>query len=118
MEGSPAVWGSKRQPIVAKSTMAAEYIAASVASDNAISLLTFFDDVGIASRPLPLICDNVAASKVLPNSIENAKMKYLSIHFHSVRERIVRGNVVVEARTSEQLADCFTKALPSPALSE
>jgi hypothetical protein len=46
-------------------------------------------------------------------------MKYLSIHFHAVRERIGRGDlVVVEARTSEQLADCFTKALPSPALME
>jgi hypothetical protein len=63
IEGSPVVWGSKKQPIVAKSTMAAEYIAASVASDDAISILKFLDDVGIASRPLPLICDNVAASK-------------------------------------------------------
>jgi hypothetical protein len=119
IEGSPVVWGSKKQPIVAKSTMVAEYIAASVASDDAISLLKFLDDVGIASRPLPLICDNVAASKVLPNTIENSKIMYLSIHFHEVRERIGRGDLaVVEARTSEQLADCFTKALPSLVLME
>jgi hypothetical protein len=70
-------------------------------------------------QPLPLLYDNVAASKVLPNPIENMKMKYLPIHFHAVRERIMRGDlVVVEARTTEQLADCFTKALPSPALLE
>jgi hypothetical protein len=60
-----------------------------------------------------------AASKVLPNPIENSEMKYLSIHFHAVRERIGRGDLAAfEARTSEQLADCFTRALPSPALME
>jgi hypothetical protein len=102
---------------VAKSTMAAEYVAASVPSDDAMPLLELLDDVGIASRPLPLICDNVAASQVLPNLIENAKMKCLSTHFHAVRERSVRGDLLVgEARTSEQLADCFTKALPRAAL--
>jgi hypothetical protein len=61
--------------------MAAEYIAISTASDDGMLLLKLFEHLRITVRPILLLCDNVAATKVLPNPVENTKMKYLDIHY-------------------------------------
>jgi hypothetical protein len=109
------VFYTRGQTIVSKSTMAAEYIAISTASDDGMLLLKLFDDLRIAVRPIPLLCDNVAATKVLPNPVENTKMKYLDIHYHVVRERIASGHFKVHwLSTNEQLADSLTKPLFGP----
>jgi hypothetical protein len=74
-------------------------------------------DLTLPRPPLPLFCDNMASTKVLVNPIENAKMKHVDIHYHSVRERIEAGAFyVVWVPSHEQLADCLTKSLPGPEL--
>ena len=42
--GDPIIWATKKQPCVAKSTMAAEYMAASSASDDALALIKLIQD--------------------------------------------------------------------------
>jgi hypothetical protein len=64
--------------------MAAEYIAISTVSDDGMLLLKLFYDLRIAVRPNPLLYDKVAATKVLPNPVENTKMKHLDSLYHAV----------------------------------
>jgi hypothetical protein len=112
--GSPVLWGSRRQPIVTKSTMAAEYVAASQATDEVLHFMKLEKDLGIEQDCIPMLLkqDNQATARSLVNSIQDGKSKYLDIHFHYVRERIQKGEIVVEwAGTNSMLADAFTKPL-------
>jgi hypothetical protein len=116
VNGSPVAWASRKQPLVAKSTMAAEYLAASVAMDEAMCVLQLLEENGLASKPIPLITDNLATSKVLVKPAQPSKLKYIDLHFHSVRERIVDKTFAAYwVNTHQQLADLLTKALPAPA---
>jgi hypothetical protein len=116
VNGSPVAWASRKQPLVAKSTMAAEYLAASVAMDEAMCVLHLLEENGLASKPIPLITDNLATSKVLVKPAQPSKLKYIDLHFHSVRERIVDKTFAAYwVNTHQQLADLLTKALPAPA---
>jgi hypothetical protein len=112
--GSPVLWGSRRQPIVTKSTMAAEYVAASQATDEVLHFMKLEKDLGIEQDCIPMLLkqDNQATARSLVNPIEDGKSKYLDIHFHYVRERIQKGEIVVEwVDTNSMLADAFTKPL-------
>jgi hypothetical protein len=44
VHGTAVLWGSKKQPVVTKSTCAAEYIAASMAVDEALMAIKLFND--------------------------------------------------------------------------
>jgi DNA-binding transcriptional regulator WhiA len=82
------LWGSRRQPIVTKSTMAAEYVAASQATDQVLHFMKLERDLGIEKDCIPMLLkqDNQATARSLVNPIEDGKSKYLDIHFHYVRE--------------------------------
>ena len=110
--GSPVAWTSRRQPIVTKSTTAAEYVAASQATDELMHFTKLLGDLGVLTKPVLLRQDNQATAHSLVNPIEDGKMKYLDIHFHFVRERIALGDIEVRwVDTKRMLADMFTKAL-------
>jgi hypothetical protein len=76
---------SRRQPIVTKSTTAAEYVGASQATDELMHFTKLLSDLGVRSRPILLRQDNRATAHSLVNPIEDGKMKYLEIHYHVVR---------------------------------
>jgi hypothetical protein len=112
LAGSAIAWASRRQPVVTKSTTAAEYIAASMATDELICVGKLLKDFGIETTPILLRVDNAATTAILNNPIENLKSMYLETHFHFVRERVANGAIVVEwIPTDDQLADMFTKPL-------
>lgn len=48
------------------------------------------------------------------NPVHHARSKHIEIDYHFVREKVVKGDIIVQyIPTSEQLADIFTKGLPS-----
>jgi hypothetical protein len=111
MDGLPVVWAMRKQPIVTKSTTAAEYVAASETTNEATFVAKLLDGLGIQCRPIPLVCDNQAATHLISNPIDNGLSKYLAVHWHFVRERHAEGDVrMVWADTNQQLADGMTKA--------
>jgi hypothetical protein len=110
MYGTAIIWASKKQPVLATSTMGAEYIAASMATDDALMVIKLLNDFGVPARPLPLFCDNQSTCKVLENPIENGRSKHLDVHWHYVRERVSMGDLKVTwVRTKDNVADIFTK---------
>jgi len=73
------------------------------------NLLTF---LGVSISSAKLYCDNQAAIHISNNPILYERTKHIKVDCHFVRERIVSGEVTPHyTRTTEQLADIFTKAL-------
>uniref|UniRef100_A0A2N9FVX7 Reverse transcriptase Ty1/copia-type domain-containing protein n=1 Tax=Fagus sylvatica TaxID=28930 RepID=A0A2N9FVX7_FAGSY len=88
--GNNAVtWSAKKQPTVSRSSTESEYRALAIASAELCWLLL-----------------RTRSSMLEPNTFE--------VDFHFVRERVLRKDLVVKfVSTVDQLADIFTKSLPT-----
>ena len=62
--------------------------------------------------------DNTAALKWCYNPVNHAKQKHIPVAYNFIREQVAQFNTinVVPIATQHQLADLFTKCVPSPRL--
>ena len=58
MSGGVISWMSKRQPVVALSTIEAEYMAATHADKDAIWLRRLCSDIGVDAGKITISCDS------------------------------------------------------------
>ena len=59
------------------------------------------------------------SQRSLENPVEAPKLRYLSYHYHSVRERIADGSFDVHwVAAHDQLADGLTKAIAAPHMAD
>jgi hypothetical protein len=79
-----------------KSTMIAEYYAASSAADECVCFSHLVRDLGYDLGPFALICDSVSASAIIRNPVFNDRSKYAELHAHFVREGVERGEIEVK----------------------
>jgi len=71
-------------------------------------------DIFLPQPPL-LWCDNVSALAITSNLVFHARTKHIEVDYHFVREKVLRHDLLVKfISTHDQLADLFTKGLPSP----
>jgi hypothetical protein len=55
-------------------------------------------------------CDSQSAIYLTKNQVYHAKMKYIDVKFHKIRELIVTGDIVLEkVHISENAVDMLTK---------
>lgn len=133
VNGRAVSWGSKLQPIVAHSTLDAEFIALSFASTHGIiinNLLIqafkyFTGEDGIQPtyhvqpEPLPVLCDNTAAVKNAHEDLVASKIKHIDIKYKIVKDYQRRKVVnVMLINTTQNAADVLTKPLFGQALDE
>jgi EAL domain-containing protein (putative c-di-GMP-specific phosphodiesterase class I) len=80
-----------------------------------IWLESLLKELGIhSSQPSRLWCDNLGATYLSANLVFHARVEHIEIDFHFVRERVTRKQLQVRFISSkDQLADGFTKALPT-----
>ena len=73
-------------------------------------------DLGLFLPHPPLLwCDNVSALAIATNPVFHARTKHIEVDYHFVREKVLRRDVMLKfISTHDQLADLFTKGLPSP----
>ncbi|GKE10944.1 gag/pol polyprotein [Tanacetum coccineum] len=73
-------------------------------------------DLGIRSSSAPILWrDNLGATYLSANSIFRAPTKHVEIDYHFVREKVAQGDLRVQhISTHDQIADFFTKPLPTP----
>ncbi|KAJ0431334.1 putative RNA-directed DNA polymerase [Helianthus annuus] len=119
MYGSGAVsWRSKRQPTVSLSTTEAEYRAAAVAAQECIWLVRLLRSLHqVVDYSVKMFCDNISAIKLAENPVFHDRTKHIEIYYHFIRERVLKEDIEMKAiKTTEQVADAFTKSLPGPGL--
>jgi len=107
-------WFSRKQQSVALSSAEAEYMAASLASCEAIWLRKMlFGLFGQPLRPSVIYCDNQSCIKLTENPVFHDRSKHIGIKYHFIRDYVQKGAVKLEyIPTDEQVADIPTKALP------
>ena len=112
--GAAITWSSRKQSSVALSTVEAEYMALSVATQDAIWLRQLQEELGMEETGPTLIYeDNQGAISMAKNPVFHKRTKHIQIRYYFVREAVEEGIIALEyCRTSEMLADSFTKALP------
>jgi hypothetical protein len=65
-------------------------------------------------EPIPIYCDNTNDIGISKNPVMHSKMKHVPIKYHFLRKQVAKKNIRVEYMgTKEQVADIFTKPLPS-----
>ncbi|CAL8155981.1 unnamed protein product [Prunus armeniaca] len=109
---SPISWASKKQHSVSRSSTKAEYRALAIAATELAWIRQLFCDLHVPLHVPPLIhCDNISAIALS----SNPGMKHLHIDYHFVRERVIRGDLLVQhVSSADQFADILTKGLFIP----
>lgn len=110
-------WRAKKQPIVSSSSAEAEYRALAVTISEIMWITQLLRDFQIpASSPAILFCDNQAALHIASNPTFHERTKQIDGHF--VRDKVTEGSIkLLPICSAHQLADMFTKPLPSSSLS-
>jgi hypothetical protein len=110
--GGPIFWASKQQPIVATSTMEAEYIALHAALQAILHLRTILEELGIKQGPTTIFEDNMSAIHLANGPSLPRRAKHIDVRYHSVREHVEKGTIkIVPVESAKQLADINTKNL-------
>ena len=79
-------------------------------------LVRLLEEMGVSNlRPVTLHCDNQSAIYIAKNPVFHDRTKHIEVDCHFTRDKILEGLIqLTYLPTKSQLADLFTKALPSP----
>jgi hypothetical protein len=113
LAGGAVSWCSRRQDTVAKSTMEAEYVAASSIVDEIVWMRRLLETLHFVQElPTVLNMDNKSAIETCAGKGKVDKRKHIDVKHHAIMEKIEQGIVSVKYIPSvENQADIFTKAL-------
>ena len=111
LNGSPILFGSRRQAVVVDSSCSAEYVAASMCVKKIMELVNILKFVGIhCERPYKMYTDSTACKHIAENPTRMGKVRHLAIRTHLVRCHISLGDIDLEWCTTESMvADVMTK---------
>jgi hypothetical protein len=104
-------WFNRKQTSVALSSTEAEYMAASLASCEAIWLHKLLAGLfGQVLEPTVIYCDNQSCVKLSENSVFHDRSKHIEIIYHFIRDRVQKGVVKLQyISIDEQIANILTK---------
>jgi hypothetical protein len=111
--GSTVSWCSKRQSSVSRSSTEAEYIALSMASQEAVWLSRLLENVGVKQEePILIYEDNQGAIELSRKPKFHNRTKHIDIAHHFIREKVKDKVIYVKyCETEQMLADIMTKPL-------
>jgi len=114
--GWAIAWSSTRQSTVATSTAEAEYVAAAMATKEALWLRKLLSALRGDGRAVPMGGDNQLFLALVNNPEATGQTKHVDVAYHMVRDYQARRDVAFYFLPSDELpADGLTKPLPSPA---
>ena len=113
---APIVWYSKRQNTVETSTFGSEFVAMKTAVELTEALRYKLRMFGVPLEgPTNVFCDNEAVYRNVSTPTSILNKKHLAVAYHKCRESVAAGTVrVAKEDTSTNIADVFTKLMPSP----
>lgn len=113
--GAPISWTSKKQDCNALSSCEAEYVAGSIAAQEAIWFKNMINDLGIPGihvDSVPFYVDNESAIAVSKNPEHHSRMKHIENRMHFLRDHVQKGDIDIKwVPSKENLADFLTKPL-------
>jgi len=117
MNGGPISWKSRRQDNVSLSTSEAEFVATSLAGQEAIYLRKTLTDFEVShTKATFLYEENLACVAMSENPVRRKFSRHIDIRKYYRRELVLNGFLkLMPLRTHKMVADALTKSLPSPA---
>jgi len=116
VNGGPVASASKRQSTVATSTAEAEYVAAAVATKEAIWLRKLLRVLGVDGEAVQMGKANQSCLALINNPEATGRTKHVDVAYHMVRDYQTRRDVAFYFLPSAKLpADGLTKPLPATA---
>jgi hypothetical protein len=114
LSSSPISWASKKQHIVSRSSTEAEYRALAIAAVELAWIHQLLCDIHIPLHiPLLIHYDNIYTISFAFYPVFHSRMKHLQIDYHFVRERVIKGDLLVQhVSSTDQFADILTKGFP------
>ena len=112
----PISQSAKKQDTISHSSTEAEYRALASTTAELYWIRMLLRDFGLFLPHPPLLwCDNVSALAIATNPVFHARTKHIEVDCHFVREKVLKCDVMLKfISTHDQLANLFTKGLPSP----
>jgi hypothetical protein len=112
--GSLVTWTSKRQVTVSLSTGEAEYQGLASAAREVMWFKHLLRDLGFPPQEFIIQCDSSGALSWCADYKLEPKAKHIDIIHHYIKDLVLDGRLkVVYVNTKDNLADPFTKALPT-----
>ncbi|KAD2805345.1 hypothetical protein E3N88_38722 [Mikania micrantha] len=102
MNGGAVSWKSSKQDVVALSTTESEYIAASLAAQEAAWIRKFIADLGVVATiqdPLEIFCDNEGAIAQIKEPRAHQKTRHIERRFNYIRDEIEKGKICIRKLT-------------------
>jgi hypothetical protein len=110
--GAAITWSSKKQPIVALSTMEAELIALTSATKESCWLTKLQEDLKEKKEAMTIHQDNQGTIQFIYDGNHSEKSKHIAIRFFFAREKLEDGEIKLQYTPSNQMvADILTKAI-------
>ena len=109
--GGAISWKSRKQPTIALSTCAAEYMALAATTQESLFLTKLVKDFGLScTEPILLHGDNNGSISLVKNPITHDKSKHIDIKFHFIREKYNERRIEIQhVPSAENVADLLTK---------
>ena len=85
-------WKSKKQDVVARSSVEAKYRAMALATYELIWLKHLLQELRFGKdAQMKLICDNQAVLHISSNPVFHERTKHIEVDYHIIRENIASG---------------------------
>ncbi|GJY98621.1 putative RNA-directed DNA polymerase, partial [Tanacetum coccineum] len=109
-------WTARKQRKISRSSTESEYKALVDTVAELTWLQALLNELGIHSSSTPILrCENLGATYLSANHIFHARIKHVEIDYHFVRQKIDQRDLRVQhISTHDQIANIFTKLLPTP----
>ncbi|KAK9092583.1 hypothetical protein Syun_027494 [Stephania yunnanensis] len=115
LAGGAISWASKKQTLMAGSTMESEFIALASASKEAEWLRELLHEIQLWPKsvaPNSIHCDNEATLVRAYSQMYNGKSRHIGLRHSCVGELITNGVITIDyVRSKQNLADPLTKGL-------
>nr|GEW27061.1 retrovirus-related Pol polyprotein from transposon TNT 1-94 [Tanacetum cinerariifolium] len=107
-------WSSKKQDCTALSTAKAEYVSLSACCAQVLWMQTQLMDYGFHFNKILIYYDSKSAIAISCNPVQYSRTKHIAVRYHFIKEHVEKGTIELYfVKTDYQLADIFTKALPT-----